>query len=75
MAFQIRTAKDRKIRPEGNYIKYQNREWLVQGISLTDSGNVSVKLHNYLTFENQILTLCNLEELESMLNQKFGDGQ
>ncbi len=26
MAFQIRTAKDRKIRPEGNYIKYQNRE-------------------------------------------------
>jgi len=70
MAFVIRTQRDRLTQPEGLYITYQNTEWLVQEISLTKSGNVALKLHDPLRLENQVVTPCNLGDLQVLLDRK-----
>lgn len=70
MAFQIRTSKDRKNQPDGIYITYQNVEWLIQGISITNSGNVALKLHDPIRLQNQIVTPCNIGDLQVLLDRK-----
>ena len=70
MAFQIRTSKDRQTQPEGIYITLDNREWLVQSISLTNSGNVALKLHDPVRLENQVVTPCNIGDLQALLQRK-----
>ena len=75
MAFQIRTAADRRRKPEGNYITYNGRDLQVAEIKITDSGNVVVKLFNPETFDSEIVALFSLEELQTKLNQKAGHGQ
>jgi len=69
MAFVIRNQRDRLAQPEGTYITHQGREWLVQGISLTRSGNVALKLHDPLRLENQIVTPCNIADLQVLLEK------
>ena len=70
MAFVIRNQKDRLNQPNGLYITYQNREWLVQDITLSKSGNVTLKLHDSVRLENQLVTPCNLGDLQILLERK-----
>lgn len=72
MAFQVRTALDRKRKPEGNYITFNNQDWQVLEIKCTDSGNVVVKLFDHVSFDNQLVSLCTLDELQNLLNVKAG---
>jgi len=70
MAFVIRNQRDRLSQPEGLYITFQNREWLVQEITLTKSGNVTLKINDPVRLESQVVTPCNLGDLQVLLNQK-----
>lgn len=70
MAFVIRNQKDRLNQPNGLYITHNGMEWLVQEISLTKSGNVALKLHDPVRFQNEIVTPCNLGDLQILLNKK-----
>jgi hypothetical protein len=63
MSFKIRTAKDRLNKPSGIYITLNGREWLVNEINLSASGNVILKIFEPVSFESQVLTLCSLNEL------------
>jgi hypothetical protein len=63
MAFKIRTAKDRLNKPDGIYIPLNGREWLVNEINLSASGNVCLKIFDPVSYESQVLTLCSLNEL------------
>lgn len=75
MAFQIRSAAERARKPEGNYITFNNQDWQVAEINITNSGNVVVKLFDHATFDSQLVALCSLQELETLLNVKAGHGQ
>lgn len=75
MAFQIRSAAERARKPEGNYITFNNQDWQVAEINITASGNVVVKLFDNATFDSQLVALCSLQELETLLNVKAGHGQ
>lgn len=70
MAFYVRTSKDRQTLPEGIYITLEGREWFVQSISLTNAGNVALKLHDPVRLENQVVTPCNIGDLQKMLERK-----
>jgi hypothetical protein len=70
MAFIIRNQKDRLNQPNGLYITHQEREWLVQDITLTKTGNVTLKLYDSVRLENQIVTPCNLGDLQALLEKK-----
>ena len=74
MAFVIRNQRDRLSQPDGLYITVEGREWLVQGISLTNAGNVALKLHDPVRLENQIVSPCNLGDLQVLLEKKDSNG-
>ena len=70
MAFIVRNQRDRMNQPNGLYITRNGIEWLVQEISLTKSGNVALKLHDPIRFQNEIVTPCNLGDLQILLDKK-----
>ena len=70
MAFIVRNQRDRLNQPNGLYITHQGREWLVQDITLTKTGNVTLKLHDSARLENQVVTPCNLADLQLLLERK-----
>lgn len=64
MAFKIEKANNpRSYQPEGNYITLDGTDWLIQDLTISASGKICLKLHDYIRKENQIKTLCTLEEL------------
>lgn len=63
MAFKIEKVGQGKNLPEGHYLKIKGIDWLVSEISLDNSGNVCLKLHDPLRKENQIIKPMNLTQL------------
>ena len=64
MGFKIETVNNaRKNMPEGRYIFLDGIDWLVTEITINNSGKICLKLHDPLRKDNQIKTLCTLEEL------------
>ena len=64
MGFKIEKVNNaRKAMPEGNYINIDGIDWFINELTISASGKVCLKLHDPLRKENQIKTLCTLEEL------------
>lgn len=64
MAFKIEKANNpRSYQPEGHYIHLNGIDWLVQDLTISASGKICLKLYDYVRKDNQIRTLCTLEEL------------
>jgi hypothetical protein len=64
MGFKIEQVNNaRKNMPEGNYIHLDGIDWFVHELTISAAGKVCLKLHDPLRKENQIKTLCTLEEL------------
>lgn len=64
MAFKIERANNpRSYQPEGHYIHMDGIDWLIQDLTISASGKICLKLHDYIRKDNQIRTLCTLEEL------------
>jgi hypothetical protein len=62
--FKIERANNpRSYRPDGFFVLLDGVEWLVQDLTISASGKICLKLHDYIRKENQIKTLCTLEEL------------
>jgi hypothetical protein len=63
MGFVIERQTKRSHKPEGNYLVIEGIEYLIQDITISASGKVCLKLHDPARKDNQIKTLCSLEEL------------
>jgi hypothetical protein len=64
MGFKIEKANNaRRNMPEGRYIFLEGIDWLITEITINNSGSVCLKLHDPIRKENQVKTLCTLEEL------------
>ena len=62
--FRIEKANNaRKNLPEGKYLLIDGVDWLVTEITINNSGSVCLKLNDPIRKENQVKTLCTLEEL------------
>ena len=67
MAFVIRTQKQRLEKPDGIYLTIEGREWLIQEVKMTPSGNIVVMAHDPVRLDNQIYTPCTIGELGKMI--------
>lgn len=63
MAFVIEKITNKKMKPEGFYIKLEGIEYLVYEITISASGKVCLKIQDPVRKEHQVKTLCTLEEL------------
>lgn len=63
MGFVIQRQTKRMHKPEGNYVTIEGIEFLITEITISASAKVCLKLHDPIRLENQIKTLCSLEEL------------
>ena len=64
MGFKIETVNNqRRNMPEGRYIFLDGIDWLITELTINNSGNVCLKLHDPMRKENQVKTLCTIEEL------------
>jgi hypothetical protein len=64
MSFKIERANNpRSYRPDGFFIFMDGVEWNITDLTISASGKICLKLHDYVRKENQIKTLCSLEEL------------
>lgn len=64
MGFKIENVTNaRKNMPEGRYIHMDGIDWYINEITISASGKVCLKLHDPIRKENQIRTLCTVEEL------------
>ena len=70
MAFVIRTQKQRLEKPDGIYLQIEEREWLIQEVKMTPSGNIVVIAHDPVRLDNQIYTACTIDELGKMIEKK-----
>ena len=70
MAFVIRTQKQRLEKPDGIYLQIEGREWLIQEVKMTPSGNIVVIAHDPVRLDNQIYTACTIDELGKMIEKK-----
>ncbi len=70
MAFIIRTQKQRLEKPDGIYLQIEGREWLIQEVKMTPSGNIVVMAHDPVRLDNQIYTACTIAELGKMIEGK-----
>lgn len=68
MAFVVRTQKQRLDKPEGHYITTQSREWLVEEIKITDSGNVVLTCLDPVRLDRQLFNVCTLTQLELLIS-------
>lgn len=68
MAFVVRTQKQRLDRPEGHYITVHGREWLVEEVKMTPSGNIVIKAHDPVRLDNQIFTACTIDQLSLLIS-------
>ena len=53
----------RKNLPEGRYIFMDGIDWLITELTINNSGSVCLKLNDPIRRDNQVKTLCTLEEL------------
>ena len=67
MAFVIRTQKQRLEKPDGIYLTIEGREWLIQEVKMTPSGNIVVMAHDPVRLDNQIYTACTIGDLGKMI--------
>ena len=67
MAFVIRTQKQRLEKPDGIYLTIEGREWLIQEVKMTPSGNIVVMAHDPVRLENQIYTPSTIDYLGKMI--------
>jgi hypothetical protein len=64
MAFRIEKVNNiRNIRPEGNYLKVGNQEWMIEDITISASGKVCLKLWDPAQKERRVKQICTIEEL------------
>jgi hypothetical protein len=64
MGFKIENVTNaRKNMPEGRYVHMDGIDWYINEITISASGKVCLKLHDPIRKENQIRTLCTVEEL------------
>lgn len=64
MAFKIEQVNNpRSYQPDGFYVHMDGIDWLIQDLTISASGKICLKLHDYIRKDNQIKTLCTLEEL------------
>lgn len=68
MAFVVRTQKQRLDKPEGHYIIVHDREWLVEEVKMTPSGNIVIKVHDPVRLDNQIFTACTIDQLSLLVS-------
>jgi hypothetical protein len=62
--FKIERANNaRRNLPEGKYLLIEGVDWLITEITINNSGSVCLKLNDPIRKENQVKTLCTLEEL------------
>lgn len=69
MAFVIRTQKQRLEKPDGIYLTIEGREWLIQEVKMTPSGNIVVMAHDPVRLDNQIYTACTIGDLGKMIEK------
>jgi hypothetical protein len=69
MAFVIRTQKQRLEKPDGIYLTIEGREWLIQEVKMTPSGNIVVMAHDPVRLDNQIYTACTIGDLGKMIER------
>jgi hypothetical protein len=63
MAFVIEKVGKGKNLPEGHYIKLDGIDWMVESITIDNSQNICVKLHDPIRRQNQIVKPFSLTEL------------
>jgi hypothetical protein len=64
MAFRIEKVNNiRNIRPEGNYLKLENQEWMIEDITISASGKVCLKLWDPAHKQRSVKQICTIEEL------------
>lgn len=64
MAFKIIKATDRRtFQPEGNYMRVDNTELLIETLTISASGRVCLHLYDPRGKVKSIRTICTLEEL------------
>ena len=64
MGFKIENVTNaRKNMPEGRYVHMDGIDWYINELTISASGKVCLKLHDPIRKENQIRTLCTVEEL------------
>lgn len=63
MGFVINKVGKTNQKPEGHYLTKDGIEFQIYEITITGSGNVCIKIWDYIRREHQIITVCSLEEL------------
>lgn len=64
MSFKIEKANNpRRNMPEGRYIFMDGIDWLITELTINNSGAICLKLNDPIRRDNQVKTLCTLEEL------------
>lgn len=67
MAFIVRNQRQRNSLPEGNYVTLEGVQWLVQSVNMNNSGMICIKLHDPVRLQNQLVTVCSIEELAKLI--------
>jgi len=68
MGFQINKVGKGNQKPEGHYVTIGGIDHQIYEITMSASGNVCVKIWDYLRREHQIITICTVEELVSNID-------
>jgi hypothetical protein len=60
MSFIVRKHN---FRPDGRYIEKDGQHWLVQNVTLSNAGYITLHLHDPIRLDNQLIKLDTLDEL------------
>lgn len=63
MGFVINKVGKGNQKPEGHYLTKDGIEFQIYEITINNSGNVCLKIWDYIRKEHQIINVCSIEEL------------
>jgi hypothetical protein len=63
MGFVINKVGKGHQKPEGHYLSKDGVDFQIYEINITGSGNIAIKIWDYIRKEHQVITVCSLEDL------------
>lgn len=64
MGFKIERANSKSVyQPEGNYMRLDGTEWLIENITISASGRICLHIYDPRGKSRTVHTVCTLEEL------------